>query len=80
MSEFWVLVDEEFGVAQGHALVRDHVVGALGHRTPEQALDAGEDPGTVWFALCDDLQVPPERRWGRDEPRQASGRGTRRRR
>jgi hypothetical protein len=67
MSEFWVLVDDEFGVAQGRALVRDHVLGTLGHRTPERALADGEDARTVWFALCEDLQVPEDRRWGRDE-------------
>lgn len=77
MSEFWTLVDGEFGRAQGRALVRDHVVGALGHRTAEQALASGEDPRPVWSALCDDLQVPPERRWGPKEPR---GRGPSRRR
>jgi len=78
MSDFWVLVDGEFGAAQGRALVRDHVVGTLGHRTAEQALAAGVDAREVWFALCDDLQVPPERRWGREEG-QRSGRGARRR-
>lgn len=68
MSEFWTLVDDEFGRMQGRALVRDHVLGQLGHRTAEQALSDGEDARTVWFALCDDLQIPPERRWGRDQP------------
>jgi hypothetical protein len=67
MSEFWVLIDDEFGAAQGRTLVCDHILGSLGHRTPEQALAAGEDPRAVWFALCDDLQVPRERRWGRAE-------------
>jgi len=78
MSDFWILVDDEFGAAQGRALVRDHVVGALGHRTAEQALAAGDDPREVWFALCDELQVPAERRWGREQP-QRSDRGGRRR-
>jgi len=73
MSEFWGLVDGEFGPGRGHALVRDHVVGELNHRTAQQALDAGEDPRTVWLALCVDLEVPPERRWGREE-RPARGR------
>jgi hypothetical protein len=68
MSEFWVLVDDEFGPAQGRTLVRDHVLGAFKNRTAEQALAAGEDIRDVWFALCDDLQVPAERRWGRDQP------------
>jgi hypothetical protein len=72
MSEFWTLVDDEFGAARGRTLVRDHVLGALGHRTPAEALDAGEEPRTVWFALCDDLDVPDERRWGPPEDRPAS--------
>ena len=67
MSEFWTLVDDQFGSAQGRALVRDHIVGTLAHRTAEQAIAAGEDPRDVWFALCDDLQVPADQRWGRDE-------------
>jgi hypothetical protein len=68
MSEFWTLVDGEFGAVQGRTLVRDHVVGALGHRTAQQAVDAGQEPREVWFALCADLEVPVERRWGREEP------------
>jgi hypothetical protein len=66
VSEFWKLVDEEFGRAQGRTLVRDHVLGTLGHRTPQQALDAGDDPREVWLALAVDQDVPEERRWGRD--------------
>ena len=68
LSEFWTLVDEEFGPAQGRVLVRDHVLGSLGHRTAEQALDAGVEPRDVWLALAADLQVPPERWYGREEP------------
>jgi hypothetical protein len=48
--------------------VRDHVIGALGHRTAEQALEAGEEPREVWLALAADLEVPRERWWGREEP------------
>jgi hypothetical protein len=80
MSEFWTLVEEEFGAGPGRTLVADHVLGALDHRTAAQALEAGEDARTVWFALCDDLQVPEERRWGRDEsqrPAAQAGRGAR---
>lgn len=67
MSDFWGLVDGEFGPARGRTLVRDHVLGALRYRTAEQALADGEDARSVWTALCDDLDVPPERRWGQDE-------------
>jgi para-aminobenzoate synthetase/4-amino-4-deoxychorismate lyase len=66
LSEFWTLVDDEFGRAHGRTLVRDHVIGALGHRTAEQALEAGEEPREVWLALVADLEIPQERWWGRD--------------
>ena len=79
MTEFWTLVDEEFGPGQGRALVRDHVLSALAQRTAEQAIAAGEDPRQVWFALCDDLQVPPLRRWGRDQAQPTPERSGRRR-
>lgn len=78
MSDFWTLVDDEFGPAQGRTLVRDHVLGALGHRTAQQALDGGDDPRAVWLALCDDLDVPEERRWGVEEHQPARARGRRR--
>ncbi len=65
-SEFWTLLEEEFGAAHGRALARDHVLRTLAYRTPEQALAEHVDPREVWFALCEDLDVPPERRWGRD--------------
>jgi hypothetical protein len=69
LSEFWTLVDEEFGATQGRTLVRDHVVGTLRHRTPAQALEDGEEPREVWLALCADLEVPEERWWGRETTR-----------
>ena len=69
LSDFWRLVDEEFGPAHGRSLAADQVLMALGDRTPLQALEAGLDPRDVWFALCDALDVPPERRWGRDRPK-----------
>jgi hypothetical protein len=75
LSEFWTLVDDEFGAAQGRTLVRDHVVAALDYRTAAQALDAGVDAREVWLALAADLEVPPERWYGREEP----ARGRRRR-
>lgn len=78
-SEFWRLVTDEFGEAYGLTVVRDHVVGGLGHRTAEQALDAGDEPRAVWLALCEEFDVPEARRWGSDpaagRPRSRSGSG-----
>ena len=65
-SEFWSLVDHEFG-AVGRTLVGDQVLFELGNRTAEQALADGVEERTVWFALCDAMQVPEERRWGQEE-------------
>ncbi|GLY16280.1 DUF3046 domain-containing protein [Kineosporia rhizophila] len=66
-SEFWDLVDEEFGRAHGRMLVHDLVLLELGNRTAEQAIEAGESLREVWFALCRSMDVPPERQWGKDE-------------
>jgi hypothetical protein len=68
-SEFWILVDGEFGRAHGRALTRDHVLFTLGNRTAEQALAAGVPEREVWLALCDALEVPEERRRGVEQHR-----------
>jgi hypothetical protein len=69
--EFWQLVDEVLGEAQGRELVRTFVVGDLDGRTAQRALDDGEEPRTVWHALCDALGIPDAERWGHDRHRQA---------
>ncbi len=61
-SEFFRAVDDEFGVSQGRALLRDLVVAELGDRTAATALADGMTPKAVWFALCAAMQVP-EHRW-----------------
>ena len=65
-SEFWQLLEDEFGAAYARTVARDVVVDILGGRTAEQALAAGARPREVWTALCDTMEVPAERRWGRD--------------
>lgn len=67
-SEFWELVTVTFGAVQGRALVTELAVTALGDRTAAAALDDGEDPKAVWWALCDVMEVPEARRWGPDKP------------
>jgi hypothetical protein len=66
MSDFWRLMDDEFGAAYARSLARDHVLGALGNRTPLEALEAGIKPREVWLALCVDMDVPVERRLGKE--------------
>ncbi|MGB5952851.1 MAG: DUF3046 domain-containing protein [Ornithinimicrobium sp.] len=62
LSEFWALVEQEFGGPYGRALAHSHAIHALDDRTASEAIEAGEPVRRVWWALCDDLEVPPERR------------------
>lgn len=64
LSEFRRAVSEEFGDAYAAVLLRDHWLTTL-DGTARDALDRGIPAREVWFALCDELQVPPERRYGR---------------
>ena len=68
LSHFWQLMDDEFGAAYARSLARDHVVGALGNRSPQAALDAGTPPREVWLALCRDMDVPQEHWLGKEAP------------
>ncbi|MBM3714927.1 MULTISPECIES: DUF3046 domain-containing protein [Microbacterium] len=70
-SEFDRAVTDEFG-ARGGYLVSDLVLSAVGGRTSAEALAAGVEPRDVWLALCQETDVPLERRYGvgRIEPRQ----------
>lgn len=69
-SEFDRAVADEFGARAG-AVVNDLFLSRVGGRTAAQAIAAGVDPREVWLALCDELDVPAERRYGvgRLEPR-----------
>ncbi|GAA2989190.1 hypothetical protein JOD63_001701 [Microbacterium terrae] len=69
-SEFLRAVEDEFG-ARGPSLVFDLVLPAVGGRTAERALSDGVPPREIWLALCDETDVPAQRRFGvgRLEPR-----------
>lgn len=64
--EFWELLEEVFGRSYGRALAHDQRLTKLGGRTAVEALDDGEDPRVVWNVLCDQMDVPDARRWGKD--------------
>ncbi|WP_370894223.1 DUF3046 domain-containing protein [Janibacter sp. GXQ6167] len=66
ISQFWVLMEDEFGAQEAPTLARGHHLSALGDRTVDQALAEGVPPREVWLALVEDLQVPRERWLGRD--------------
>jgi hypothetical protein len=66
ISDFWRLMDDEFGAGYSRVLSSTLVLAGVGGRTADQALSAGVPPKQVWLALCDVQDVPPERRLGRD--------------
>jgi hypothetical protein len=66
LSDFWRLMDDEFGPAYSRVLASDLVLGSLGGKTAAEALSGGTEPKAVWLAVCDVQEVPPERRLGRD--------------
>lgn len=63
-SEFDRAVTDEFGAVYGASLLRDLVLAGVGHRTGEAALREGATPREVWGALCREMDVPRERRYG----------------
>ncbi|MDW4573100.1 DUF3046 domain-containing protein [Microbacterium sp. M3] len=69
-SEFNRAVNDEFGGRAG-TVVTDLVLSQVGGRTAADAIAAGVDPREVWLAICEELDVPAERRYGvgRLEPR-----------
>ncbi|MEV8266493.1 DUF3046 domain-containing protein [Microbacterium sp. NPDC076911] len=69
-SEFERAVADEFG-ARGGPVLNDLVLTSLGDLTASEAIHAGMPPKDIWLALCIEMDVAPERRYGagRLEPR-----------
>ncbi|WP_120522283.1 DUF3046 domain-containing protein [Arthrobacter celericrescens] len=66
ISDFWRLMEDEFGSGYARVLAGSLVLAGVGGRTAGQALDAGVEPRKVWLAICEVQDVPEERRLGRD--------------
>jgi Protein of unknown function (DUF3046) len=62
LTEFWQRMDAQFGPTYSASVARDQVIGRLGDRTVDEALSAGEDPRTVWRAVCEHFELPLTRR------------------
>ncbi len=62
ITAFRARLAEEFGTHRADTIAHDHVFGALGGRTVDQALDAGLPTKEIWQAVCEAFEVPPERR------------------
>ena len=64
--EFWQLLEEVLGRSYGRALARDQVLDRLNGLTAVEALGMGEEPRVVWNVLCDQMNIPDSKRWGKD--------------
>jgi hypothetical protein len=62
MTEFWERMARRFGASYADSVARDQVIRGLGDRTAHEALVAGEDPKSVWLAVCEHFDVPVRER------------------
>ncbi|WP_273367344.1 DUF3046 domain-containing protein [Corynebacterium massiliense] len=67
LAEYRQLVADEFGDRQGSWISHSHVLADLGG-TPDELIERGVDPRQIWWGLCEDFDVPPERCLGVDYP------------
>lgn len=67
LTEFTQLIVDEFGDSEGRWIAHSHVLPGLGG-TADDLISRGVDPRRVWEALCEDFDVPEERRLGVDRP------------
>lgn len=65
LTEFEQLVTDEFGNQKAQWIKDSHVILELGG-TARELIEKGVNPSDVWRGLCDDFDVPEERRLGRD--------------
>ena len=67
LTEYHQLIVDEFGESKGKWISHSHVLPDLG-ATPDELIERDVDPRRVWLSLCDDFDVPKERRLGVDYP------------
>ena len=61
-TEFWARMEQALGPAYARAWAEQFVIGELGGRTADEALDAGVPPKQVWAAVWRALELPPRER------------------
>ena len=69
VSEFWALMEQEFGRGYAAVVASTQSLGSLSGRTAEQAIEDGERVRSVWEAVCRDMQVPPGHHYLPDPPK-----------
>lgn len=61
-TEFWARMASALGDGYAPVWAGQHVMGSLGERTAQQALDAGVAPLQVWRAVWAELDLPASER------------------
>ena len=61
-TEFWSRMEHVLGPAYAQVWAQQQVLAALGGRTVEQALAAGEPPKVVWRVVAESLSLPESQR------------------
>ncbi|MBM9460065.1 DUF3046 domain-containing protein [Nocardioides sp. zg-536] len=61
-TEFWSRMEDHLGEGYARVWASQHVMGALGSRTAQEALDAGVSPKEVWRAVWQALELPASER------------------
>ena len=61
-TEFWTRMDEALGAGYSRSWARQFVMGDLGGRTAQEALDDGIAPKDVWAAVWAALELPARER------------------
>lgn len=70
MSEFWALMEQEFGSGYAEVVARTQTLRSLGSQTVDQALEAGVPARRVWEAVVRHMDVPPQHHWLPEPPTQ----------
>lgn len=61
-TEFWERMEQALGAAYAPSWARLTVLGELGGRTAQEALDDGVPPKQVWAAVWAFLELPVQQR------------------
>ncbi len=62
LTEFWTRMEGALGATYARSWAGQFVMGELGGRTAQEALDAGVPPKEVWSAVWRALDLPPRER------------------
>lgn len=65
LAQFYQLVSDEFGESLGRHYVEAHVLSRFGE-TAAQLLEQEIDVRRIWWAMCEDFDIPEQRRLGVD--------------